>query len=173
MVSAGDPVSSSDVTATEDYTIRKPIVRLVAAAAQSLTNNTTTAITYGASSEDIDTHGYHDTATNPSRVTPLIAGYYRCTAHTSMNTASGTNYTQVAAAIGKNGTRFAPQTIHRPDAASNAGANAQTTGIVSLNGSTDYVEHFGSQTNGAATAQNTTVSVGFQSTFEVVFERPL
>lgn len=171
MVAAGDPVSSSDVTGTEDYTIRKPIVRLIAQATQSLTNNTTTALTYGAGSEDIDTHGYHDTSTNPTRVTPLIAGYYRVTVNTAM-AAPTTAYSQVAAAIAKNGTRAAPQAIVRPDVASIAGASAQTTQIVLMNGTTDYLEHMASQINGAATAQSTTASAGFQSTFEVVFERP-
>jgi hypothetical protein len=171
MVAAGDPVSSSDVTGQEDYTIRKPIVRLIAQSAQSLNNNTTTAITYGAGSEDIDTHGFHDTSTNPTRVTPTIAGYYRVTVHTSMDTPA-TAFTQVAAAIAKNGTRAAPQMVVRPDAASVAGAAAQTTYVVLMNGTTDYLEHMASQINGAAAARSTSAASGFQSTFEVVFERP-
>jgi hypothetical protein len=172
-MAAGDPVSSSDLTTIEDYTIRKPIVRLVQAAVQSLPHNTTTAITYAAGSEDIDTHGYHDVAVNNTRITPLIAGYYLVTVHTQMATASGTNYTQLFTGIGKNGTRFAPQQFIRPDAASNAGVTAQTTARVQMNGSTDYLEHFASQTNGASTAQNTAIAVGFQSTFEVEFVRPI
>jgi hypothetical protein len=173
LVAAGDPVSSANVTASEDYTIGAPIVRLIAQTAQSLPNNTNTAITYGASSEDIDTHGYHDTAVNPTRVTPLLAGYYEVSVHTHMATASATNYTQITAAIGKNGTRFEPQSFMRPDAASNAGGTAQTRAIVTMNGTTDYLEHFGSQANGAATAQNTSASAGFRSTFEVKFVRPI
>lgn len=172
MVAAGDPVLSSDLTTTEDYTTRKPLVRLIAQTTQSLAHNTNVAIQYGASSEDIDTHNWHDTATNNTRITVTVNGYYTVRVHTHMGTASGTNYTQITASIAKNGTRVAPQTFMRPDAASNAGGTANTSALLSL-AAGDYVEHFASQVNGAATAQSTSVSVGFQSTFELILERPV
>jgi len=170
MVAAGDGLNVQDIVLLEEYTIRKPIVRLIAQAAQSLPHNTNTAILYGAGSESIDTHGLHDTAVSTSRITVQLAGYYTVRVHTHMATASGTNYNQVTAAIAVNGTRVDPQAFMRPDAASNAGATAATFAVVQLSVG-DYVEHFASQANGAATAQNTSASAGFRCVMELVFER--
>lgn len=170
-MAAGDPLNSADAILLEEYTIRKPLVRLIQQAAQSLPHNTNTAITYAAGSEDIDTHGWHDVAVNNTRITAQFAGYYTVRVHVQMATAAATNYNQVTTSIAKNGTRIPPQTFTRPDAASNAGATANTSALVFL-GIGDYVEHFSSQANGAATAQSTNVSAGFQSTMELVFERP-
>ncbi len=171
-MAAGDPVNSADLTTLQDYTIRKPICRLLQQSAQSLTNNTTTAITYGSGSEDIDTHNFHDPTTNNTRITPTIEGYYRVMVHTAMNTPSSA-YTQITATIRKVGTSVEPQVIMRPDAASIAGSTAQTTATVYMNGTTDYLEHFANQQNGGAAAQNTSATTGFRCVFEVVFERPV
>src|SRR3982750_3036163 len=81
MVAAGDIVYASDVQTVKDYTTGRPLVRLIQQVAQSVTSQVTpaTAVTFGASSESIDTHGFHDTVTNNTRITPNIAGYYRAT----------------------------------------------------------------------------------------------
>jgi hypothetical protein len=79
MVAAGDPVESTNITTVEDYTIRKPLVRLIQSVVQSIPHDTDTAFTFTAGSEDIDTHGFHDETTNPSRITPSVAGYYLLT----------------------------------------------------------------------------------------------
>ncbi len=169
MVAAGDPVESSDVTTVEDYTIRKPIVRLIQQVAQSMTSGTAAALTFGTGSEDIDTHGFHDVSVNNTRITPTIAGYYRLSGCFSMSSAT---YTQSLAGFRKNGSNVSPLTTLRPDAAS-ASANSTPATAVTLtaNGSTDYFEFIGQQNSGGA--QNTSVAAGLASVFECEFIRPL
>jgi hypothetical protein len=58
--------------------VDRRVVRLRQAAAQALADNTATALTFGAGSEEIDTHGLHNEGTNPSRVTFDKAGFYEC-----------------------------------------------------------------------------------------------
>lgn len=137
-----------------------PVGSVRQSVAQSLTSGSATAITF-TGTEFIDTHNYHNPSSNSSRVTPLIAGYYSVVGTLSVVSAA---YTQVSAAIGVNGTRIAPQVVLRPDAASSAAQSVQTTTIVSMNGSTDYFELYGSQNSSGA--QNTNVSAGFESSLQ-------
>lgn len=169
MVAAGDEINAADLTSLEDYTIRKPLVRLVQQAAQSMTSSTAAAITFGSGSEEVDTHGFHDTTTNPSRITPTIAGWYRLTG--TFNIVSGTSVTQLVGVFRRNGTTVAPLVPLRPDAASNAAQGIQITATVSVNGSSDYLEFWASQNSSGAI--NTNVTVGQQCVFECSFERPL
>jgi hypothetical protein len=138
----------------------KPIGKLIQQAAQAFTNGTVLALTFGSGSEDTDTHNFHDTTTNNTRVTPTISGYYRFTAYVNFSTAT---YTQIVVAVAKNGTRIDPQQVVRPDPAS-AGSSAQISTIAFANGSTDYFEAMASQFSGGT--QNSGTSVGFRSTFE-------
>jgi hypothetical protein len=156
---AGDKAFWSDVADA----IRPPIVRLIQAAAQSIPNVTTTALTFGAGSEDIDTHNFHDTATNPSRVTPTKAGYYQVTVTYA---ASSNTATQLYAVVMKNGASIQPLVRQTP-AATAAAKSVQATAIVSMNGTTDYVEGGCNQNSGAAL--NTQVGGGINSTLEVVY----
>lgn len=169
MALAGGPTNYSDYAALAQASISRPLVRLIQQSAQSIASGTATALTFGASSEDIDTNSFHDTATNTSRVTPTVAGYYEVTVTASFATGAS-SYTQITAAAAKNGTRAAPQDIRRPDAGTSA-TNAQTTATLTANGTTDYFEGFASQNSSGA--QNTNVSAGFQSVLEVKFLRPL
>jgi hypothetical protein len=104
-------------------------------------------------------------AVNNTRITPNISGIYEVRVTTSMDVGGGA-YTQVAAAVAKNGTRIAPQAIARPDAGTPANTTT-TTAICLLNGTTDFVEHFATQNN-AAGNQNTNVNAGFESVMELV-----
>jgi hypothetical protein len=166
-VGAGDNAYWSDVSTT----IEKPLVRLIQQSAQSLPSATNTALTFGTSSEDIDTHGFHSTSSNTSRVTPTVAGYYRCRAHLHM--ASGANnLTQLVVGIGKNGTRVDPHTVYRPDP-STAATGAASEAIVSCNGSTDYIEAIVNQQNSGSTSRDTGSATPFRSTLEVEYIRPL
>jgi len=149
---------------------RPPVVRLAQKAAQSIPNATATAITYGASSEELKLNGsttWHNVAVNNTRITPTISGIYEVRVTTSMDTAAGGNYTQVAAAVGKNGTRISPQAIARPDAGTPANTTT-TSAICLLNGSTDYVEHYATQNNSGAANQLTAVATGSESVMELV-----
>lgn len=146
-----------------------PIVRLVQRATQSIASATATAITFGSTSTDYDTHGFHSETTNNTRVTPTIPGYYAASASVSFGTGAS-SYTQISAAVAKNGTRVDPQDLKRPDP-STAATSAYTQAIVTSNGITDYFEEWGSQNSSGA--QNTNGSAGFRCVLEVRFLRPL
>lgn len=162
-MAAGDKTFWSDVA----NAINPPIVRLVQQAAQAVVTATTTAVTFGVGSEDEDTHNFHDTAVNPSRVTPTVAGKYLCTATVAW--ASNT-VTQSYTAVGKNGAIVQPLVRHKP-AATAAAHSVQATAIVSINGTGDYVEALGN--HNAGVNLNTQVGGGINSTFEVIYLRPL
>lgn len=166
MVAAGDPIESSDVTTIEDYTIRKPLVRLVQSVAQLLANNTETAITF--TTEDIDTHGFHDSASNTTRISPTIAGYYRFTGTLFLSSNAGT--TLLSSAIGKNG--VAQNGRGRETTQNTSTRSNNCFAILAANGTNDYFELFGQQLTGVSL--NTNVGAGgFASVFEAEFLRPL
>lgn len=172
MPAAGDKILAADVDDIEEATIDAPLVRLVAQSTQSISNNTNTAITFGASSEDIDTHGYHDTSSNTSRVTPQLEGYYRC--YGTITFGARADYTNVNAWIRKNGSsNAAGGQRYGPSSASSQVHTPSAQALIGLNGSTDYVELVGNQSNGAAAAQATNASSQFSCCFEVEFVRPL
>src|SRR3954468_11747801 len=159
MVAAGDPVKATDVSGISDLTTARPVVRLVQVTGQNAANNTTIAITFGAGSEDIDTHGFHDTAVNTSRVTPTIAGYYECRG--SVVFGARADYQIMDGFFRKNGATIIPAGGRR----SENGATTNTYqvagaifAIVSMNGTTDYMELLGVQTNTAAATPLTSVS---------------
>ena len=88
--------------------------------------------------EEFDTDAAFDNVTN-YRFQPLVAGYYMVTAQIAGN-ASGT-LTNVNAAIRKNGSE-----VRRATGNVTANANSTTvtvSGLVALNGSTDYVALWG------------------------------
>lgn len=169
-MAAGDPIKATDDDTVVQSSSAKPLVRLIQQIAQSLASGTITALTFGAGSEDIDTDGYHDTATNPSRVTPLVAGYYRLTAGINF-VASGTT-TGIQALTAKNGVAQSPSQRHRPNVTVIV-AGAQSTSIASANGTTDYFEALGWQLDSGAAARLTNIGSGASSTLEVEFLRPL
>jgi hypothetical protein len=146
-----------------------PLVRLVQATGQPLSNNTAAALTFTAGSVVVDTHSFHSTTANTTRITPSVPGWYRLVGTVSMVSAS---YTQVLAVIRKNGSNISPLILTRPDAAGGAAAEAvQVTALEQANGSTDYFEVVGQQNSSGS--QNTNVVGGLASTFECQFIRPL
>jgi hypothetical protein len=163
---AGDNAYWSDVA----NTINKPLVRLIQQVAQSMADNTVAALTFGAGSEDIDTHGFHDTVTNNTRITPTVAGYY--TARGTMWIALATTTASIEGRINKNGAVWEINR-NKPDTANAIGGSVTVESLVSMNGSTDYVEFAGMQDDTGGTARLTSVSVGFASTFVLKYERPL
>jgi hypothetical protein len=166
-VGAGDNAVWSDVA----NAINPPKVRLVQQAAQTLAHATNADITFGAGSEELDTHGFHDTASNPARVTPNVAGWYRCRGHVHVASGGG-NLTQIVAGLAKNGARVAPQQVTRPDPTAAAGS-AASEALISCNGSTDYITLVAQQQTSTSASRDTSVSAPFQSTLEVVYEGPL
>jgi hypothetical protein len=172
-VFAGDPISAADINAIINATTGKPLVRLTQQSAQALASDTDVAITFGASSEDVDTHGFHDTGTNTSRITPTVAGWYRLSGTVWL--AADTDVISFYASIGKNGTVVTRNRNAWPSTATVAGLTRSyaVTALQQANGSTDYFELFGRQLQAAAASLNTNVAGAFSSTFECVYERPL
>jgi hypothetical protein len=135
---------------------------------QSIPDNTITALTFGASSEDIDTHGFHDTASNTSRITPTVAGYYRFYGVYYCGTISVP--VTIDASFRKNGATTIASGGKSPEAGT-AAKSVTASCIQSMNGSTDYMEFMALQDSAGAT--NTNVSARFTSIFECEFIRPL
>lgn len=167
MVAAGDRVDAADITSIENYTTERPLVVLVQATVQSISDATDTAITFGTGSEEIDTHGFHSDTTNTSRVTPTVAGYYRVFG--KFHIGARADFSTITAFVFKNG-----GVVTRERVGPNATALSRTvtvTKILSLNGSTDYVELYGNQDNAANVAVSTSTG-SFACTLEVEFLRP-
>jgi hypothetical protein len=125
---------------------------------QAISQNTTTKITYDI--EVFDT----DNSFSSSRFTPTVAGYYQVNLTASIETTSGDRYLQVF--IFKNGTTIITA---QPFYGSSAGANgmgAVLSGLVYLNGSTDYIESY-AVTNSTTTILNNT----FNNTFSACLVR--
>lgn len=64
-----------------NYLLAKPIMKIRQTGAQSIPNNTHTALTFGA--ESFDTSGMHSTSVNTSRATAVYPGYYALAGGTS------------------------------------------------------------------------------------------
>jgi hypothetical protein len=159
-MAAGDKAFWSDLA----NAVNPPIVKLVQQATQLI--SAAVALTFGAGSEEIDTHNFHDPATNPSRITPTVPGTYRVTA--TLNMQAGT-YSSLLMVFRKNGANTTPLVTYRPDPAS-ATAAAQLTTLLTANGTTDYFEII-VQTTPAGTTS--IASGGVQaSTFECEYKRP-
>jgi hypothetical protein len=170
VVFSGAPVEAADINDILTASLAKPLVRLVQTSAQSLTNSTLTALTFGASSEDVDTHGFHDTGTNTSRVTPTIAGWYRISVTVVFPTTAAVSI--IRAAAGKNGTAVAPLTSNKPVAATSTAVTASATALQQANGSTDYFEGLALQTSGGALSTSV-AAAGLTSVLEVEYIRGL
>lgn len=106
-----------------------------ATTATSIANNTFVKITYN--------QEHYDTNSNfaDSRFTPTVAGYYQISACVFIGNPNGVS----GCGIYKNGTQFMYGT-QAPN--SSGGTVVNATGLVYLNGSTDYVEIYAVQTSG-------------------------
>lgn len=114
-------------------------------AAQSLASGTVTKLLF--QTEEFDTAGAFDSTTN-YRFQPTVAGYYSV----SGGVAVASTATTVQVHLYKNGTFF-------KRLQSGAGTfSAHGAGLVYLNGTTDYLELWGSQ---GAAAQNTLTGLEF------------
>lgn len=165
MATAGAPLAVSEFLTLVDKTINKPVCRLVASGQQALPDNTATAINF--TTEDVDTHGFHDNAVNPSRITPTRAGWY---------TVRGTVFFETqatpvisAAWIRKNGATNLPPAGR--DVPGTQAFSRDSAALVAFNGTTDYVELIAQQDS--AGADNTNQSSQFSSVLECIYERDL
>lgn len=172
-VEVGDPVTAEML----DRALRPPVVKLVQQSAQTLAYDTDTPITFGASSEVLDTHNFHDTVTNNTRITPTVPGLYECRGILWL--AADTTVAQIYASIFQNGSVATPRArlvmpidsgggVNDLTSASAARTSMQISGFLSFNGSTDYAEFSGRflRTTGTTTI-NTSIGGSFSSVFEM------
>ena len=134
-------VTIPDATGTMMVSGNMPAFGAYLASNQSIANNVTTKITIN--TEFFDTASAYDNATN-YRFTPLVAGYYQiigAVADVSGGTTGG-----LRAHLYKNGAVYTYSNIPM----TNTGVISYCTTIMYLNGSTDYVELYGSQNSGGA-----------------------
>lgn len=117
-----------------------------------VTSATNTKIQF--STEDFDTNSNYDPTTN-YRFTPTVAGYYQVNAMVAI---SGTGLSGAFCSIYKNGSFYLMSNY----ASSAIGTSyATVSGIVYMNGTTDYVEAYGRGTVTSGTVTfDTTVSTG-------------
>lgn len=143
----------------------KPVCQLMQTTAQSITNGTPTAISFGSAGDEVvDSDGQHDTATNPSRVNiGKTLGLYRISGAVAYTSNSSGTYRR--AYISFNGTQL--------PAGFGAGLQPNATFytvnagpfIVRATAATDYVELMA--LHDATAAVNTGVTGGLKSHFLV------
>lgn len=124
----------------------KPIGRMVATGNQTLADNTQVAIQFSAA-DDIDTHGQHNPASNNTRVTPNVPGYYRFYGVGFFNEQASPNVLDVNFRL-NGSTNLAGGTRHPGNASHAMGLVAQVT--VLMNGTTDYIEFYMRQDSGGS-----------------------
>lgn len=138
-------IYGSDVTDGITYLANAPLFIGSQTAAQSVPNNTITALTLD--SEAVDTYNGHSTSVNTSRYTPTRAGYYWVLGvYAPAANATGNRFALIykngaAATLAQNGGLAA--------AASNTGA-VQVLALVQCDGVSDYVEVVAFQNSGGA-----------------------
>lgn len=138
-------------------------------AGQSVTQATLTKIQFN--TVDVNSGGYYDNVTN-FRFTPLVAGKYWV--HVQVTVAgSGTLSGAQAAEIQKNGTGLFHSQI-TPANTNSLSDGIDVTGIVSLNGTTDYLEGWAQSPSlvSPAIAGGVTGSGAVQSWFEAHYIGP-
>jgi hypothetical protein len=159
---AGQLIEDADWDSIEQSSSERPIGRLVASSSQALADNTQVAVTWA--SEEIDTHNFHSTSVNTSRVTPTVPGVYEVRgtgffeAQATPNPTGGSDVT-----IRKNGSTMIPPAWRFVPPATFA-FSGMTTVLVEMNGSTDYFELMLRQDS--AGADNTNSSVQYTSVLE-------
>jgi hypothetical protein len=123
---------------------------------QSIANATFTKVQCNI--EEYDTNSNYDNATN-YRFTPTVAGYYQVNG--SIGFGSGTTGLCIST-IYKNGTRFKDGVVI---AYSTNGTSSTASALIYFNGSTDYIEMYGYQSQGTSTTLSGTAnSTYFQAT---------
>jgi hypothetical protein len=141
------PNSASSYTATlptqtGTIGVDGPAFSAYASATQSITSNVLTKVAIDTGV--FDTNSCFDTTTY--RFTPTVAGYYQVNASIRFN-ATATTITQLAFHIYKNGASFAVLSVDNvPSTAFTSGITRNGSVLVSMNGTTDYLELYGSIT---------------------------
>jgi hypothetical protein len=131
--------------------VNGPAFRAIASASQSFTNGTWAKVTLG--TEAWDTNNNFDSTTN-YRFTPTVAGYYQVNGGYSFQGTASAGYTLIAS-IYKNGS----EVIRGAEMYSLTGTFNQSvvSGVLYMNGSTDYIELYVIVVGGSASTGDTTL----------------
>ena len=133
---SGDTVQvGTGVTAT-GFGANTPAFKAYISSGQSISNTTMTKVTF--QTEMYDTDNAYDNSTN-YRFTPQEAGKYFVYASIYLDAGTNTNLDRCYSYIYKNSTQVFFN-VFDPRANSGRGFSTNPSGIISLNGSTDYVE---------------------------------
>lgn len=170
-LSAGQIALDTDFATLQAASSLKPLCRLVATAAQSLADATQVALTFG--QEDIDTHGFHSTSVNTSRITPTVPGIYRFSGAAFL--AGATTYVNMNGILRKNGVTSLPPADRKANLVNAQAVSLQPSLFIDMNGTTDYMEFTVFQDNTANVAINTNYSSGsgYICTFDCEYLRAL
>jgi len=172
MVSAGGYIYASDINYIIGRSYDKPICRLIQQSTQAFADNAATVITFGSGSEDVDSHNMHNVSSNTGRITPTVAGWYRCSGKFFAPAAA--DYASLEIFLRKNGATNWPGVSREGPNATSSSRSIYVDHLVNFNGTTDYVELVGTQDNTASASRNTPSNGGsFSCTFEVVYEADL
>ena len=145
-----------DLSAHWTFLLNPPMVKVRQTTLQAIANNTWTALTF--QTEDVDTHGFHSTSTNPSRLKPTVPGWY--TGYGGVSFASNASTTtRRLMRFAKNGTTFYDRSDSlAPSPAANLVVKGVAFGPLYFNGTTDYLEVQAYQDSGGSI--NTDVGAG-------------
>lgn len=137
------------------WLVTRPYLHAYQTAAQTFSNATFAAVTMGG--ELVDTITGHSTSVNTSRYTPNIAGNYLCLGQIAFD---GNATGQRVAQFRKNGSAvtgsgYAGFAGFAPGFAVNTAFSLAT---INVNGSTDYIELWGTQNSGGSLGTDVTNS---------------
>lgn len=128
-----------------NFTLGVPVFVGYQTATQALANST--FVSMNIDTELIDTDSGHSNTTNPSRYIPQVPGTYLVVGTAAFDNTSAVGYRRARLTLNGAAIRGAVSTPHTTQAVTTA---AQAAGLVTCNGSTDYVEVQGAQDSGAS-----------------------
>jgi hypothetical protein len=146
------------------------LVQVIQTTTQAVATATRTAITF--TTETVDLINGHNSVSNTSRYTPLIAGWYRCTGQVAF--VNDTTIHGIGSQFRKNGaqTDNAPENYNLTMSSLTHANTALCHGLFSMNGTTDYIEIYGWHDRGSNL--QTYYSAGFSFSFmEIEWVAPL
>lgn len=166
---ANNPPSDFAALATAvDTTIKaqgtRPMFLAVLTANFTMGNNAFSNVPWGAGTEIIDELSWHDTVTNNTRVKPTLPGRYFCS---FIPTFAANATSERRSYIAKNGT-----SSHNFARGQAQGANSMTlavSGLVVMNGTTDYVEAAAFQLSGGSLDLLGAGDAPFSTSFEMIY----
>jgi len=142
MVAAGGIIYASDINRALRGGAERPLCIVRRATMPYAIANNGAVIPWDV--ETKDTHGWHDTVTNSSRITPNVAGWIEFEALITWAASSATG--RRAVAFRKNGSTTVYSTIIVGTTTGNTATYGATE--FEMNGTTDYVEVFAYQNSG-------------------------